>query len=106
MDSSTVICWMLDEFICHFRGVGSILLLIFYFLWKILLADNVDIKWRLIWVCTVFYDPLTGVQVKWVKEVSLFGPIEVPLLDIFYSSVSVLLLSLFILVVFLVLYVC
>ena len=33
---------MLDESICHFRGVGSILLFLFYFGWKILLANNVD----------------------------------------------------------------
>ena len=35
-------CCMLDESICHFRGVGSVLLLLFYFWWKILLANNVD----------------------------------------------------------------
>ena len=34
-------CYMLDKSICHFSGVGSILLLLF-FLWKILLANNVD----------------------------------------------------------------
>ena len=33
---------MLDEFIFHFRGTGSILSLVFHFLWKILLAYNVD----------------------------------------------------------------
>ena len=33
---------MLDESICHFRGVGSILSLLFYFWWKTLLASNVD----------------------------------------------------------------
>ena len=34
---------MLDISICHFRGVGPILsLLFFFFLWKILLANNVD----------------------------------------------------------------
>ena len=33
---------MVDESICDFRAVGSILLLLFYFLWKILLANNVD----------------------------------------------------------------
>ena len=32
---------MLDESTGHFRDVGSILLL-FYFLWKILLANSVD----------------------------------------------------------------
>ena len=35
-------CYMLDESICHFRGVRSILLLLFYFWWKILLANNVE----------------------------------------------------------------
>ena len=35
-------CDLLDESICHFRGVGCILLLLFYFWWKILLANNVD----------------------------------------------------------------
>ena len=33
---------MLDEFICHFSGVGSISLLLFYFNGKILFANNVD----------------------------------------------------------------
>ena len=35
-------CYMLDKFIPHFRDVRSILLLLFYFLWKILLANTVD----------------------------------------------------------------
>ena len=36
-------CYMLDKSICHFRGVRSILSLLFLiFLWKILLANNVD----------------------------------------------------------------
>ena len=39
MDSSTVKCWMS---ICHFRGVRSILLILFCFCWKILSANNVD----------------------------------------------------------------
>ena len=33
---------MLNESVCHFRDVGSIVSLLFYFLWKILLANNVD----------------------------------------------------------------
>ena len=33
---------MLDESICHFRGVRSILSLLFYFSLKILLANTVD----------------------------------------------------------------
>ena len=33
---------MLDESICHFRGIGSILSFLFYFGWKILLANSVD----------------------------------------------------------------
>ena len=33
---------MLDEFIFHFRAVRSILSLLFFFCWKILLANNVD----------------------------------------------------------------
>ena len=33
---------MLDEYICHFKGVWSILLLLLYFSWKILLANTVD----------------------------------------------------------------
>ena len=37
VDSSTVICWT-----SHFRGVESILLLLFYFRWKILIANSVD----------------------------------------------------------------
>ena len=33
---------MLDESICHFRGVGCNLSLLFYFEWKIRFAKNVD----------------------------------------------------------------
>ena len=33
---------MLDESICHFRGVGFILSLLVYFWWKFLLANTVD----------------------------------------------------------------
>ena len=33
---------MLDGSLCHFRGVWTILSLLFFFLWKILLANNVD----------------------------------------------------------------
>ena len=33
---------MMEESICHFRGFGSILSLVFYFLWKILLVNNED----------------------------------------------------------------
>ena len=33
---------MLDESLCLFRGIMSILSLLFYFWWKILLANNVD----------------------------------------------------------------
>ena len=33
---------MLDKSIYHFRGAGSILSLLFYFLWKVLLANSVD----------------------------------------------------------------
>ena len=33
---------MFDESICHVTAVGSILSLLFYFSWKILLANNVD----------------------------------------------------------------
>ena len=33
---------MLDKSICHVRGVGTILRLLFYFLWKTLSANNVD----------------------------------------------------------------
>ena len=33
---------MLDESICRFRGIGSILMHLLYFRWKILLANNVD----------------------------------------------------------------
>ena len=34
---------MLDEPINYFRVVGSILLSLFYFRWKILIANNVDL---------------------------------------------------------------
>ena len=33
---------MLDESICHFRGVWSVTSLLFYFSLKIVLASNVD----------------------------------------------------------------
>ena len=33
---------MLDETICHFGGVGSVLSLLIYFCWKILLTNSVD----------------------------------------------------------------
>ena len=33
---------MLDESICHFRGVGSALSFLFCFLWKIQLANKED----------------------------------------------------------------
>ena len=33
---------MLDESIYHFRGAGSILALLFYIKWQILLANNED----------------------------------------------------------------
>ena len=33
---------MLDKPICHFRGIRSTLLLLFYFLMEILLANNVN----------------------------------------------------------------
>ena len=35
-------CYMLDDSICHFRAVSSKLLLLFYFLWKTLIANNED----------------------------------------------------------------
>ena len=35
-------CYILNESICHFRVVGSILALLFYFCWKSLLANVVD----------------------------------------------------------------
>ena len=34
-------CYILDESICHVRGIGSILSLLFYFHWKIMLANSV-----------------------------------------------------------------
>ena len=37
-----VICWASTFVVCHFRGVGCILSLLFYFIFKILLANNVD----------------------------------------------------------------
>ena len=47
---------MFDESICHFRGVGSNLLLLFFFDGKILLANKVNLirrhmMWHLVWVC-------------------------------------------------------
>ena len=62
---------MLDESICHFWGIGSMLSLLFCFRWNILLAKTVDpyqtphnirrhIMWQLIWVCTVCLWPFYG----------------------------------------------
>ena len=34
--------YMLNDSICHFRDARSIMLLLFYFWWKILLANIVD----------------------------------------------------------------
>ena len=35
-------CYMLDASTCHLRGVWSILSFLFYFSWKILLANSED----------------------------------------------------------------
>ena len=35
-------CYMLDKFICHFKGIWSILSLLLHFQWKILVANNID----------------------------------------------------------------
>ena len=40
VDSATVMC-MLNEPICHFRDVWSIMSLLFYFRWKIPLVNSV-----------------------------------------------------------------
>ena len=53
VDSSIIICWMSPFVILGVYG-WSILSLLFYFLWNILFANNVDLdQWCLIWVCTV-----------------------------------------------------
>ena len=72
-------CYMLDESICHFRGVGSILSLLFYFRWKILCANNVypdqmphDVASDLGLHCS----PVTLLQVsrrEWVNSIALFA---------------------------------
>ena len=36
-------CYMLDKFICHIGGIGSILSLLLYILWKILQANKIDL---------------------------------------------------------------
>ena len=58
--------YVLDEPICHFSGVGSILSVIV--LWEILLINSVGlikrhIMWRLIWAW-VSCDPFTGFQIR------------------------------------------
>ena len=66
-------CYMLNESICHFRGVRSILSHLFYFWWKILLAYKRHILLRLIWDCTVCLWPIYGfpgknaLKVKWIN---------------------------------------
>ena len=35
-------CYIMGKSICHFRGVGSVICFYSRFLWKILLANNVD----------------------------------------------------------------
>ena len=35
-------CYKLDEYISHFRGIGSVLLHLFWFSWKNLSANSMD----------------------------------------------------------------
>ena len=68
LDSSTVIYWTSTFVILVMLG----LFCRFYsalFLWKILLANNVDpdhthITWSLFWVCTICLCPFYGFQVR------------------------------------------
>ena len=52
------LCYVLEETFCHFRGGGSIVSLLFFFLMENPVANSVDqirchIMYYLIWVCTV-----------------------------------------------------
>ena len=61
-------CYMLDESICHFRDVGSILSLLFYFDGKILLAKNKDpdqMPYQVVSGLDLHYLPLT---LLWVSR--------------------------------------
>ena len=61
-------CYMLN--ICHFRGIRSILSLLFYYRWKILLANTIDPDQMPHYVVSDLglhcfgFDPLTGFQVR------------------------------------------
>ena len=60
-------CYMLGESICHFRGVGSILSLLFYFDGTILLAKNKDpdqMPYQVVSGLDLHYLPLMGFQVR------------------------------------------
>ena len=59
---------MLDESICHFRGVGSILLLLFYFSWKILFANNVNRDQMPRYVAFDLGMPYLSVTLLWVSR--------------------------------------
>ena len=61
-------CYILYESFCHFRGVRSILSLLFYFLCKSLLANNADPDQMPHYVASdqglhCLHDPFTSLQV-------------------------------------------
>ena len=73
---------MSDESICHFRGVWSILSLLFYFLWKILLANTVDPDQMPDYVASdlglhcLFMTLLRASRSEWVRITPLLGKVS------------------------------
>ena len=74
-------CYMLEESVCDFRGVGSILSLLFYFWWKILLAKHCR-PWSDTTLCGVWsgaamfaYDPFMDFQVRMDQNYEWYGPL-------------------------------
>ena len=80
VDSSTTICWTSPFVIL--RGVGSILSLLFYFWWKILIAKTVDPDQTPHHVASdlgfsLFADgPFTGFHVKMGQHIYSWCPIK------------------------------
>ena len=63
---------MLDESICHFRGVWTILSLLYCFSWKILLANTVDLDQMPHYVASdmgLHCLPMTLLRVSWYEWV-------------------------------------
>ena len=65
-------CYILDKSICHFRGVRSVLSFSFYFLLKILLANNVDPDWTPQYVASGMVLHCLPMALLWISREGLF----------------------------------